>query len=360
MYRVSHPTYDIATSWEENYRNGPRFNGPIPPLPKEQKWKFLGFNLISPLGVAAGPLPNAKWIGLYAKLGYGTLEHKTVRTVKHPSHPKPNVLIVDIQRRLNPNSNSAVVGHTSLGKKPITKLSITNSFGNPCFAPSVWMKEVRKEQKAMSPGQLLIVSVYGTQKEGMDLDDLANDYAKAALLAKKAGAKAIEINLSCPNVLGDEDPNIYASPTSTSIITQTVKKAIGKTPLILKVGYYDSFRKMVDVLNEIRGVFEAISAINTISKRVVTKNGKQALPGRDVSGVCGAAIKPFGIETVRNLVKARRKLGLDFEIIGTGGVMQTRDVLDYLKAGANHVHTATAAMWNPYLAYEFSHLTRTH
>lgn len=156
-------------------------------------------------------------------------------------------------------------------------------------------------------------------------------------------------------MLGDEDPNIYASPTSTSIITRTVKKAIGKTPLILKVGYYDSFRKMVDVLNEIRGVFEAISAINTISKRVVDVKGKQALPGRDVSGVCGAAIKPFGLETVRRLVQARKKLKFDFEIIGTGGVMQAKDVLTYLKAGANHVHTATGAMWNPYLAYEFAH-----
>lgn len=114
---------------------------------------------------------------------------------------------------------------------------------------------------------------------------------------------------------------------------------------------------MVDVLNEIHGVFEAISAINTISKRVVNARGKQALPGRDVSGVCGAAIRPFGIATVKNLVKARKKLGLDFEIIGTGGVMQAKDVLAYLDAGANHVHTATAAMFNPYLAYEFARLT---
>lgn len=359
MYHAAAPTYDIHKSWEENYRDGPQFSSPIPPLPKERKWKFLGFDLISPLGVAAGPLPNYNWISLYAKLGYGTLEHKTVRTVKHHSHPTPNVLIVDVKGRLDPSNNDPLVGTTNTNVS-LAKLSITNSFGNPCPSPRVWTREVRKEVKAMRPGQLLIVSVYGTHREGMNLKDLAADYAKAALLAKKAGAKAIEINLSCPNVLGDEDPNIYASPTSTSIITRTVKKAIGKTPLILKVGYYDSFRKMVDVLNEIHGVFEAISAINTISKRVVNARGKQALPGRDVSGVCGAAIKPFGIATVKNLVRARKKLGLDFAIIGTGGVMTPKDVFDYLKAGAQHVHTATAAMWNPYLAYEFAHTSRAY
>lgn len=190
MYRVSHPTYDITKSWEKNYRDGPLFDEPIPPFPKKRKWRFLDFNLISPLGIAAGPLPNYKWIGLYTKLGFGTLVHKTVRTIKHPSHPAPNVLIVDVKGKLDPSNNDPLVGSTN-SNVSLAKLSITNSFGNPSPSPSVWTKEVRREQKAMRPGQLLIVSVYGTQKEGMDLDDLANDYAKAALLAKKAGAKAI-------------------------------------------------------------------------------------------------------------------------------------------------------------------------
>lgn len=356
QYKVSRPTYNIHKSWEDNYKDGPEFSGAIPPLPTERKWKFLDFDLISPLGIAAGPLPNYKWINLYARLGFGSLTHKTVRTKKHKCHPKPNVLIVDIKGRLNPNSDEPVIGHAKVDK-PISQLSITNSFGNPCFAPSLWMKEVRKEKAAMPPGQLLTVSVYGTNEPGMTLEDLARDYAKAAVMAKKAGAPVIEINLSCPNVLGDEDPNIYASPTSTSVITKTVKKAIGKTPLILKVGYYDSYQKMLDVLKEIAGSFEAVSAINTISKTVVDKNGRQALPGRDTSGICGAAIKEFGLKMVRDFVRARKKLGMDFEIIGTGGVMKASDVKDYLGAGANHVHSATGAMWNPYLAHEFHQLS---
>lgn len=352
---VTHPTYDIHKSWEENYEIGPRFDGSIPPLPTQRKWKFLGFDLISPLGVAAGPLPNYKWISLYANLGFGSLEHKTVRTIAHKSHPVPNVVIVDIHGRLDPNADDALIGHLDTSR-PLDSLSITNSFGNPCYEPASWMEEVRREVKAMHPGQLLIVSVYGTNKEGMTLKDLADDYAKAAVLAKEAGAPVIEINLSCPNVLGDEDPNIYASPKASAIITKTVKRAIGSTPLILKVGYYKSYQNILDVLKEISGSFEAVSAINTISKKVVTKDGGQALPGRDVSGVCGAAIKPFGIEMVQSFAKAREELGLSYEIIGTGGVMKPEDVYDYLDAGASHVHCATAAMWNPYLAHEFYQL----
>jgi dihydroorotate dehydrogenase (NAD+) catalytic subunit len=353
MYHANTPTYDISKSWEENYDNGPIFSEELPPLPTKRNYKFLGFDLISPLGVAAGPLPNFKWIDLYAKLGYGSIVHKTVRTEKHASHPTPNVLIVNVEGKLSLNQNDAVVGHTTLNQ-PVENLSITNSFGNPSPDPTDWVEEVKKEKSAMPNGQLLIVSVYGTHKKGMSLQDLANDYAKAAVMAKEAGAPVIEINLSCPNVLGDEDPNIYMSPVSSATISKTVKMAIGSTPLILKVGYYDSYQKMTDVLKALDGSFDAISSINTISKKVVNEKGEQALPGRDVSGLCGAAIKPFGLETVQNLVNAKKDLGLDFEIIGTGGVMKPEDVNDYLNAGANHVHTATAAMFNPFLAYEFA------
>lgn len=350
-YVATTPAYDIHKSWEDNYKNGPIFTGSIPPKPVARKWKFLGHDLISPLGVAAGPLPNYAWISLYGKLGFGSLVHKTVRSTAHKSHPVPNVLYVDVGKKLE-ISESPVVGHSQMNGE-ISNLSITNSFGNPCVEPKEWMKEVGQEVSEIRDGQLLLVSVYGTMEEGMTLQDLADDYAKAALMAKKAGAPVIELNLSCPNVLGDEDPDIYKSPNATSAIVRTVKEKVGNTPIVLKVGYYDSYERLIEVLEGIKGYFEAVSSINTISKKVVTPDGKQALPGRVVSGVCGAAIREYGLETVRNFAKAREELSLSFEIIGTGGVMKAADVYDYLGAGANHVHCATAAMWNPYLAYEF-------
>lgn len=79
---------------------------------------------------------------------------------------------------------------------------------------------------------------------------------------------------------------------------------------------------------------------------------KKPLPDRDVSGVCGYAIKRYGIKMVRDLVKTRKLMGKNYEIIGVGGVMQPKDMLDCLKAGADHVQCATAVIWNPYLAYE--------
>ncbi len=350
-YKVTKPLYDIKKTWEYNYKRGPFFSGGIPPLPKKTKWKFLGHPVISPLGIAAGPLPNAKWLLTYAKLGYGSLIQKTVRSSAHKSHKYPNIVFVQVKGKLDTDIKKPLIG-SAKADKPLEKLSITNSFGNPCYSPSVWTKETAKTRKNLNPGQVFGVSVYGTSTTKTTLGQLAQDYAKTALLAKKSGAMFIEANLACPNVSGAEDPFLYKDADAVAVIAKAIKAKIGKTPLLLKIGYFENYKDLLEVLKKSKGYFEGVSAINTISKRIVDKNGKQALPGRDVSGVCGHAVKEFGIKTVKNLVKARKELKAKYEIIGVGGIMSPEDAIDYLKAGADHVHSATAIMWNPYLAYE--------
>jgi len=350
-YEFKGCTYHLDKTWEYNYDLGPNFKGPYPPFPKVGKWTLLGKKLISPLGVAAGPLPNSKWISAYAKLGYGSLIFKTVRSSAHKCHPYPNMLHLNIKNSKDLKSDKKIVGDSDF-PQDVTKMTVSNSFGNPCFDPNVWLAEAKKSKKAIKKGQTFGISVYGTAEESTSLEQLAADYAKTAKLAQQAKPDFIEINLACPNVKGAENPNIYKDVMAVKAITEATKKAIGKTPLVLKVGYYDSYKNLLEVLKPIKGKFEAVAAINTISKTIVDKNGKQALPGRDESGVCGFAIKDYGIETVKNLVKAKKDLKVKFEIIGVGGVMTPKDVTDYLKAGANHVQSVTAIMWNPYLAYE--------
>lgn len=347
------PTYDVNKSWDYNYDHGPFFVGPYPPLPRQRKWTFLGHRVISPLGVAAGPLPNAKWLTTYAKLGFGSLVQKTVRSSAHKSHPFPNIVAVDAKGKLDLDVKKPLTGHLNFNQE-VENLSITNSFGNPCRDPKIWTQETKKTSKAIGNGQLFGVSVYGTQTAGMTLEELAQDYAKTAKMAKAAGAQFIEANLACPNVIGAENPNIYQDAEAVYQITKAIKSAIGQTPLVLKIGYFDKFSDLLAVLKKAKGNFEAVSAINTIPKKIIDVHGKPILPGRDTSGVCGHAIKVYGIKMVKNLVLAREKLRQKFEIIGVGGAMIPKDVNDYLKAGANHVHSATAVIWNPYLAHDLN------
>ena len=44
----------------------------------------------APIGIAAGPLLNSRWVEAYARLGYGLLTYKTVRSRARPSYSLPN------------------------------------------------------------------------------------------------------------------------------------------------------------------------------------------------------------------------------------------------------------------------------
>lgn len=142
----------------------------------------------------------------------------------------------------------------------------------------------------------------------------------------------------------------------TEKICKAIRKVIGKTPLILKVGYYKNYEDVEKIAKITNRYANAISSINTLQVEVVDKNSKQALPGpnRLRSGVCGSAIKWAGLEMVKKLNKVRKDRKYKFEIVGVGGVMTSKDYFEYRKAGADLVQSATGAMWNPLLAYEIA------
>ena len=53
---------------------------------------------------------------------------------------------------------------------------------------------------------------------------------------------------------------------------------------------------------------------------------------------------------VRRLSAIRERLGLDFAIVGVGGVIEPEHYLAYREAGADAVMSATGAMWDATLA----------
>lgn len=347
--------YDIYKTYDENYRLGPTG---LKKLKKPKfrnralKYKFLGFPINLPFGIPAGPLLNSKFIKEAFDFGFPVCVYKTVRLDAFPCHPFPNVLYVKAPKNLHPQETPCLVAQNQTPNK--NKLTITNSFGVPSKTKSEWQKDFKKALLHEKKGELLILSFMGTVGKNQTQDEFIEDFVKTAKLAKQTGAKVIEANLSCPNI-GNEGLVCY-NLEATEKICKAIRKTIGKTHLILKVGYYKN-NKDIERLVKITNTYaNAIAAINTLPIEVVDKNGKQALPGKNrlKSGVCGAAIKWAGIEMVKKLSKIRKKHNYKFEIVGVGGVMTPKDYFDYRKAGADLVMSATGAMWNPYLAYEIS------
>ena len=348
--------YDIHKSYNENFKNGPIGLRKLKkPVFKKSKpaYSFLGFPSNLPYGIPAGPLLNSKFIKGAFDFGFPVSIYKTVRADVFPCHPYPNVVYVNAPKEIHPQKTPRLVTENT-NPKDLSKISITNSFGVPSKKTSVWQKDVKKAKTYTKNGQLLVLSFMGTVKKDQTQEEFIKDFAKAAKLAKQTGVKALEANLSCPNI-GNEGLVCY-NLIATERICKAIRKAIGRTPLILKVGYYKN-QKDIEKICEIANKYaNAISSINTLQVEVVNKKGEQALPGpnRLRSGVCGAPIKWAGLEMVKKFSQIRKTKKYKFEIVGVGGVMTPKDFFEYRKGGADLVQSATGAMWNPYLAYDIS------
>ncbi|HUC95484.1 MAG TPA: hypothetical protein VMR76_00810 [Candidatus Saccharimonadia bacterium] len=351
------PIYDPSKTYDDNFDKGPFGSFKNPKIYQnlgEPKHSFLGYPIYLPFGIPAGPLLNSKYVSAALLKGFDVVCYKTQRSTQFDCNEFPNVLFVDIDGDLTLEKAAKPQIGRQTTSKDATKLTITNSFGNPSRGPGFWVKDLKESIKRQDRGQLVIISVVGTISPGFSDSDYFDDFANTAKLAVTTGVKAIELNLSCPNV-ANEGVLCY-TPSAVKEISSKVKLAIGDIPLIAKIGYFskDQQELLEQVVKSMTPFISAISAINTIAAPVVDDKGEQALPGpnRLKSGMCGASVKWAGVDMVKRLVSIRKKLNLDYEIIGVGGVMTIKDFNDYRSAGADVVQSATGAMWNPELAIE--------
>ena len=346
------PTYDIKKSYTENYNSGPKVNFKIPEKISGRPIKLWGFNLESPIGIPAGPLLNSEYIALYAKLGFDIPVYKTVRTIPRCSHPSPNCLMVDSSRQLTENDIGRDIYLRDKHPGKVEDIAITNSFGIPSKAIEIWQQDVEKANQKLLNNQLMIVSCVGTPLKERNIIE---DFTFCAQKACEAGAKAIELNYSCPNVVSKEG-SIYNDAELSKRISQSVKKAINHIPLMIKIGYISDKKILENIIKTNAPYVDGIAAINTITMKTRFRSNRQsALPGngRLNSGICGSIIKDLALQMTRRINRIRKGGSYDFILCGVGGIMNYEDIDDYLEAGADIIMSATGAMWNPLLAYQW-------
>ena len=293
---------------------------------------------VFPLGVAAGPLPTMRHVLASFALGFGVVYYKTVRSVSKMCLPFPNVLRVYPEGDLKPNTT--LIGHyVDMDRK--LDGSITNSFGVPSEEPSVWRPDVAElvRQLEYEKEKAAVISFQGTGTG----DDQIKDYAKTAKMVANTGAEFLEANLSCPN----EGVNnlVGHDPVRTERIVREIRNTIGDSKkLFIKLPYYSDKDILGELVERTIDLVDAYASINTIPAKVLDENGVAALPGREESGICGPAIKWAGLEITNELNNLRSAFGRDFKIIAGGGCASYEDYMEYRKAGADVVTTATAAM----------------
>ena len=328
--------YDINKSYQWNYDN-------VPPATDHETstvpgaWQFCGLSVDSPLGMPAGPLLNGHWIMYYAGLGFDVLTYKTVRSVDRACYELPNL--------------QPVVTETLQGGE--IELPATNdmadswavSFGMPSKVPATWQADVEWTRKQLPKRKLLNVSVVASVQPDWSLDDLANDYAECAKWAVESGADTVETNFSCPNV-STCDGQLYQQPQSAAVVAAKTRELIGETQYIAKIGHVRDESDAEELIDALAPYVDALAMTNSVAANVRGLNGDLLFDGQK-RGICGDATRVASTHQTRTFQQIITRRGDDLKLIGVGGASTADHVIEYLEAGAEAVHIATAAMQNP-------------
>ena len=161
-------------------------------------------------------------------------------------------------------------------------------------------------------------------------------------LSKIPCVKAIEINLSCPNVIhkGTKYALLAQDAKAAWKITARLRKITEKT-LIAKLSPNVTDIKEIAKAVESAGC-DAISLINTYPAMAVDVNSMKPKLGGITGGLSGPCIKPMALKCVWEAYNA-----VKIPIIGMGGIMTAKDALEFILCGASAVQVGTANFVNP-------------
>ncbi len=159
------------------------------------------------------------------------------------------------------------------------------------------------------------------------------------ILTEEEAISAFEINVSCPNV---KEGGLQFGNDISAVgkITEKVK-SVTRKPVIVKlspnVSYISEFAKIVKQEGG-----DAISAINTLVGTAFDINTRKPKIKNVTGGLSGPAIKPVALAKVLEI-----KQKVDIPIIGIGGIMNWKDIIEFMIAGSSAIQIGTLNFINP-------------
>jgi dihydroorotate dehydrogenase (NAD+) catalytic subunit len=159
------------------------------------------------------------------------------------------------------------------------------------------------------------------------------------ILTEEETIKAFEINVSCPNV---KEGGLQFGNNLSAVGKVTEKvRAVTNKPLIIKlspnVSYISEFAKVV---KDEGG--DAVSAINTLVGTAFNIFTRKPKVQNVFAGLSGPAIKPVALAKVLEIHQK-----VDIPIIGIGGIMNWKDVVEFMIVGASAVQIGTLNFVDP-------------
>jgi dihydroorotate dehydrogenase (NAD+) catalytic subunit len=168
-----------------------------------------------------------------------------------------------------------------------------------------------------------------------------NDYLEIArFLNDCPGIKALELNISCPNVKKGGF-HFNKDPRDAFKVTAETKKASPRLPLWVKLSpNVTDIREFATACQDAGA--DALSVINTLVGMAIDVEKRRPRLRFLTGGLSGPAIKPIALRMVWETCQA-----VKIPVIGVGGIACVEDALEFLIAGARAVQVGTANFYQP-------------
>jgi dihydroorotate dehydrogenase (NAD+) catalytic subunit len=158
-------------------------------------------------------------------------------------------------------------------------------------------------------------------------------------LDQAEGLAAIELNVSCPNV--EQGGMIFGNSPRALVRVTRACRAATRLPLIVKLS-----PNVTDIRDTARaaeqGGADIVSLVNTFVGMAVDVERRKPVLARISGGLSGPAIRPLAVWMTWQVHRA-----VKIPIIGMGGIVEARDALEFILAGASAVQVGTANFIHP-------------
>lgn len=176
---------------------------------------------------------------------------------------------------------------------------------------------------ALEADKPVIGSVFGATVE---------DFLTVSKRMEEYGVTAVELNLSCPHVLG-VGSEVGSDPELVSDIVGELKSKL-RVPVFAKLS--PNVTDIVEIANSASKA-DGLVLINTVRGMAIDIYAKQPILSNSYGGLSGKAIKNVGLRYVYQVRKET-----EMNIIGVGGIESPEDALEYIMAGASALQIGTA------------------
>ena len=159
----------------------------------------------------------------------------------------------------------------------------------------------------------------------------------AAMTGNAQGIRALELNLSCPNV---ENGAMFSySPALTHDAVSAVK-ANSPLPVLAKLSpNVSDIREIARAA--VDGGADAVTICNTIPAMRIDLETRKPVLGNITGGLSGMGLRPVSLALVYQTAQA-----VDVPIIGVGGIFDADHAMEYILAGATAVQIGSANLAN--------------